>query len=347
MDRKDFLNLLGVGSLGILSAKGLISKNEDNKFNPIVGSWFEFQHHSKVEATYWNTELKNMSCKDWELKIKEMADAGIEYLVLLCVALRGKSFYPSKLLPSYDLICKDPLGMLLDTADKYDIKAFVSNGYFGNWKKPYSLMRDPKIRKLRLKAMNEIAENYGHNKSFYGWYYPNEFGLDGHFKEFYIDYVNEASDEVAKLMPQAKTLIAPYGTRNIIYDKKFLKQIESLNVDYMAFQDEVGVEKSTPFETTKYFKKLSTAFKKVGRSDLWADCEVFSFQGKRYNSPLIPGPPKRVVKQLNAIAPSVDKIFIYEYDGLINAPNTEVFLGYPGDSSKKLYIDLAKNHYLS
>lgn len=60
---------------------------------------------------------------------------------------------------------------------------------------------------------------------------------------FFINYVNVSSQEAVKLIPHAKTLIAPYGTRNVTPDEKYVRQLEQLNVDYIAYQDEIGVEK--------------------------------------------------------------------------------------------------------
>ncbi len=62
-------------------------------------------------------------------------------------------------------------------------------------------MQDKQVEKLRLQAMNEIAEKYSHHKSFYGWYYPNETGIRGHYDDFFINYVNVSSQEAVKLIP--------------------------------------------------------------------------------------------------------------------------------------------------
>jgi len=39
-------------------------------------------------------------------------------------------------------------------------------------------------------------------------------------------------------------LIAPYGTRVAVPNDKYVHQLESLDVDLVAYQDEVGVQKS-------------------------------------------------------------------------------------------------------
>ncbi len=53
---------------------------------PITGSWFEFQHHSTVEGVDWNPACDRFTAAQWEAKIKEIAEAGLEYLVLMATA---------------------------------------------------------------------------------------------------------------------------------------------------------------------------------------------------------------------------------------------------------------------
>ncbi len=316
----------------------------ENKLKPIEGSWFEFQHHNPAEGKYWNKTLENFTCKQWDAKIKEIAEAGLRYLVLLNVAIYGKSFYPTELLPQHELNCKDPLEAVLTAADKYGIRFFISNGFFGDWYQPAMLMQAPTIQKLRIKAMHELAEKYAHHESFYGWYYPNETGIVGHYDDFFIDYVNTSSAEAAKLTPEAKTLIAPYGTRHIKADDRFVRQLESLDVDYIAYQDEIGVEKTKVEESAAFFERLYELHKKAAKSKLWADVEVFRFEGKVYHSALLPAPAERVIQQLEAVSPFVEKIFIYQYLGMLNKPGSKVFAGHP--DSDELYRKLAGQSYL-
>ncbi len=345
MKRRNFLQTLGAGTIGICISGDLPGEEmHKKKIKPIEGSWFEFQHHSAAEGKYWNQTLEKFTAQQWDEKVKEIAATGMKYLVLLDVAIYDKSFYPTKLLPKHELNCEDPLETVLTAADKYGIRFFVSNGFFGDWTNPVLLMKDPDINKLRMSAMNEIAERYAHHKSFYGWYYPNETGIEGHYEDFFIKYVNDSSSEAEKLTPGKKTLIAPYGTRNVKADDIYTKQLEQLNVDYVAYQDEIGVEKTRVDESAAFYENLYMVHKNAGRSALWADVEVFRFEGKVYQSALLPAPPDRVIKQLEAVTPFVEKIFIYQYIGLINKPGTNVMAGH--QDSTKLFEQLVKHHYL-
>lgn len=345
MNRRHFFHTLGAGAItGLLVSEVNAAAKNQKSLKPIEGSWFEFQHHSLAEGKYWNKTLEGFTCAQWDAKVKEIADAGLRDLVLLDVAIYGKSFYPSSLLPKHDMGCDDPLEAILSAADKYDVRFFVSNGFFGEWTNPSFLMRDKAVNTLRLKAMNEVAEKYGHHKSFYGWYYPNETGISGYYDDFFIDYVNNSSAEAARLMPHTKTLIAPYGTRNIKADDKYVRQIESLNVDFIAYQDEIGVEKTQVEESAGFFERLYNLHKKAAKSRLWADVEVFRFEGKVYQSALLPAPAERVIKQLEAVSPYVEKILIYQYIGMINNPDTNVFAGHP--DSTELFSGLAERKCL-
>ena len=348
MDRRKFIQTCGltIASTYLFNQTTFASEFTRNPaIKPIVGSWFEFMHHNAVEGTYWNATLEKFTAEQWDTKIKEIADAGLRYLVLLDIAIYGKSFYPSAFLPQHQLGCDDPLETILSAADKYGIRFFISNGFFGDWTKAAFLIKDKEVHRLRVKAMNEVAEKYAHHKSFYGWYYPNETGITGHYDDFFINYVNASSAEVAKLTPNAKTLIAPYGTRNVKDDDKYVRQLEQLNVDFIAYQDEVGVQKTQVEESAVYFERLYKLHQKAAKARLWADVEVFRFEGKVYNSALLPAPPERVIRQLEAVSPYVDKILIYQYTGMINKPGSTVFAGHP--DSAQLYEQLVNHNYLS
>lgn len=330
MKRRNFLSLLGLASFGTsLSGNILKITTANQAIKPVEGSWFEFQHHTPAEGKYWDHILKNFTAEQWDRKIKEIADAGIKYLVLLDVAIGGKTFYPSGLLPKHQIGCENPLETALSAADKYGISFFISNDFFGEWTDVELMMKDKAITSLRIKAMDEIAEKYSHHKSFYGWYFPNETAIDGHYRDFFIEYVNSCSVQARRLTPGAMTLIAPYGTRNVKADDLFVKQLEMLDVSFIAYQDEVGVNKTRVDESAGFFERLNKVHTKAGRSKLWADVEVFKFEGQTYKSALIPAPAERIIRQLQAVSPFVEKIFIYQYIGLVNKPDTDIFAGHP------------------
>ena len=119
-----------------------------------------------------------------------------------------------------------------------------------------------------------------------------------------------------------------------------MKTLEALDVDFIAYQDEVGVKKTKVHRTEKIFERLKKAHDKAGRAQLWADIELFDFEGMVYKSALVPAKFERIEKQLINAAPYCDKILSYQYLGIMNLKNSPSFAGHP--DSAKLYEDYKK-----
>lgn len=309
----------------------------------IKGTWFEFRHHNAAEGKYWNPVCRKFTETQWREKIREIRNFGMEYLVLLCASLvytdSAEAYFDTDIYPfPEDMVCKSPIEVMLDECDKLGMKVFMSVGYYGPCTNAYKNMTSPQVTDLAFKAMKQLWEKFGFHKSFYGWYYPDETGIDGYFHEDFISYVNTYSAYIRTLAPDTKTLIAPYGTRRIIADEKYIDQLKAMDADIIAYQDEVGVRKSLPEETARYYKALREAHDKAGKSALWADIELFDFEGDVYRSALIPADAKRVKKQLEAVSPYVDVVLCYQYLGILNPPSSSAFCGHP--DSIEFYMEL-------
>ncbi|MDR0714602.1 MAG: DUF4434 domain-containing protein [Bacteroidales bacterium] len=338
MNRRTFIHTCGLAAVPTVSAPLSGIRGGDCPFvKPIAGSWFEFEHHNQAEGKYWNGEMAKFTAAQWKEKIREMHGAGLEYLVLLAVACDGKTYYPSRLQPRHDYLCDDPVEAVLSAADECGIKFFISNDYWADWRQVEKAMNSEDIWRLREKGMEEMAEKYAGHKSFYGWYYPNESELRGTFEDVTVRYVNRCSQKARALTPKALTLIAPYGTRSVRTDDRYIRQLEQLDVDVIAYQDEVGVRKTQAGSAGQYFEQLYGMHVKAGRARLWADMEIFDFEGEVYKSALIPAPFERVLAQLKDISPIVENILAYQYLGMMNRPGTSAFAGRA--DSEKLYAD--------
>jgi len=333
------------GFLWALSASGaMLAADPQNEspspppsatiIKPISGSWFEFQHHATVEGVDWNPECACFTSQQWEEKIKEIADVGMEYAALMATALYYRAFFPTKIFAPWRLACADPMEAVLTAADKYGVKFFIGGGFYGDWESD-KIVSDPVAARKRLQAIEELTRLYSRHKSFYGWYWPNEAFIDRYYSQEFIRYVNTCSRLARQLTPHARILIAPYGTRVAVPDDKYVRQLESLDVDIIAYQDEVGVRKSTPEETPRFYEGLRKAHDRAQRAAIWADVEIFKCEGAVYKSALLPAPFSRVLRQLGAVSPWVDKILVYQYQGMMNQPGSAAFCGSP--ESAKLY----------
>lgn len=307
----------------------------------INGTWFEFSHHNLSEGKYWNAAVKDFTDNQWEEKVAEIAGLGMKYIVLMCGALVYKdeawAYFKTDIYPFANIVACDPIGALLRAADSHGIKVFMSCGFYGYWEDARGNMSDPAVRERAFRAMEQLYVLYGGHKSFYGWYLPDELGIRGCFDDVFISYVNTYR-AYAKTLDKTKTLlIAPYGTRHVTADEKYVAALQKLDCDFIAYQDEVGVQKSRPEDTARYFAALKAAHDKAGRSSLWADVEVFEFEGEVYRSALLPASMSRIEKQLETVSPFVEEILIYQYEGMFNKPGTAAFCGHP--DSVKLYND--------
>lgn len=337
LNRRDFLVALGMGAaaLTIDSAKTTAAPLPE-AIKPISGSWFEFQHHATVEGVDWNPACTRFTAAQWDAKIKEMAEAGMEYLVLMMTAAYYRSFYDSKIYPKWDLACANPLEAVLSAADKYKVKFFIGAGFYGNWQSD-KVITDPATARLRLQSLEELVNLYGHHPSFHGWYWPDEACIDPYYTPEFITYVNTLSRQARQLKPQAPILIAPYGTRIVTPDDKYVRQLDAMDIDIVAYQDEVGVRKSKVTETSAFYEGLRKAHDRSQKAKIWADVEIFEFEGEVYNRALMPASFDRVLRQLEAVSQWVDKILVYQYQGMMNKPGSAAFAGCP--ASTKLYSD--------
>lgn len=337
IDRRSFLSTLAVGATTLaVHPRTAFAAPATSTLKPITGSWFEFQHHATVEGVDWNPALMRFTAADWQAKIEEMAEAGIEYLVLMATAVYYRSFYESKIYPKWQLGCPDPLEAVLTAADRCHIKFFIGAGFYGDWMSE-TVIVDPVAEKQRLQSLGELAARYGHHESFYGWYWPDEAYIHPYFSPEFLHYANTLSAEARRLKPKAPIMIAPYGTNMAAGDDDYVRQLDALDVDIVAYQDEVGVRKSKTNETPLFFERLRKAHDRAQKAKLWADMEIFQFEGPTYNAALVPAPFSRVRQQIEAISPFVDRILVYQYLGMMNKPGSKVFAG--NAQSAQLYTD--------
>jgi len=300
------------------------------KILPISGTWFDFFHCNPYEGDYWNATTSLFSSRDWEKKIGEMARAGMDSFLLLSVALHGKSFYPSQVIKQqWNLDCHDPIEAVLTASDRLNAKLYMGLGFFTT--PAFHDFSDNSASGLRTAVAEELVARYGTHPSFAGWYLPVEAGIQGHYPDGYISYVNKLTDQCKRLGPH-QVIIAPYGARSIVFDEQFTDEVRAIDADFIAYQDEIGVARTTFEQVDETFRRLREVHDRVGKP-LWADMEIFQFQGKV----LIPAPFERVRRQLEILSAHVEKILCYQYLGMMNEPGSPVHAGH--ETSVQLYQD--------
>lgn len=289
------------------------------------GTFFEIHHHNTAEGKYWNPALDSFTAENWREKVREIAALKMEYIVVMATALYDRCYFESSVFPLADIPCADPIEAVLDEADKCGIKVFLGNGFYGDWTKPGVNITSSEVIDRSFKAMDELTEKYARHKSFYGWYFPDETCIILRFSGNFMKYVNLCSARCREITPDKKTLIAPYGTNLTLTNSKYIDALASLDVDFIAYQDEIGVKKTRVWQSEKIFARLKKAHDKAGRAALWADIELFDFEGMVYKSALLPADFERIERQIANVAPYADKIIGYQYIGLMNPEDSGSF----------------------
>lgn len=299
----------------------------------ISGTWLDFQHQNPYDGIYWNDQTRAFSCSQWQGKIDEICSVGMDTVVLMSTALDDKAFYPSDFVKGrWNLACADPVEAVLSAADSNIQHVFVSAGFYGHQTEETSSAPDYLDWHRRL--TEDLFKRYGGHASFYGWYIPNEAEINGHFSDGFMNFTPKLTANLRGLSPDKRILIAPYGTNKVQETERFVEQVQALGVDFIAYQDEIGVRKTKVEELDEIYARLSRLHDKAG-VPLWADVEIFEFEGDVYKSPLIPASLDRIQRQLAAISPYVEKLLCYQYHGLMNPPNSPQHCGHP--DSIKLY----------
>ncbi len=306
----------------------------------IDGTFFEFKHHNLAEGKYWNNALDNFQTEDWKNKVREISELGMEYIVIMATALYDRCYFKSSVFPFADIPCSDPIEAVLSQADECGLKVFLGNGFYGDWTKAHRNITDKEIISRSFKAMEELTALYGNHKSFYGWYFPDETCIILRFSKDFTEYVNLCSAFCAEITPDKKTLIAPYGTNLALANERYIRNLAELDVDYIAYQDEIGVRKTSVKRSAKIFERLRKAHDKAGRAELWADIELFDFEGIVYKSALLPSSIDRISRQIENVAPYADKILCYQYPGIMNPSDSFSHAGHL--DSVRLYNEYKK-----
>ena len=296
---------------------------------PISGTWFNFQC-SDERYRYTNECQAAYTCDDWALKVSEMAEIGIRYIIFQSVALRGKAFYRSAFMPGAGLACDDPLGTVMRAAEQCGIEVFLSCEFVDNEDDDIC---DPQIMEGRIAIMREVAAQFSASRAFCGWYFSAEDDASVLFRLGYFQYVNRLAYEARKLTPGAKILIAPYGLPLAKWSDKYLRQLESMDIDIIAYQDKVGCFRSfNPIEVSrKQFAAARHLHDRVPRIELWADIETFTWEGDIDSraSALVPAPFSRVLEQMAAVSPYVERIVAFTMQGMADKPGSPAPTGHP------------------
>lgn len=298
---------------------------------PVKGTWLNLPYQDTRNKYMNPAHVDYTSPAFWEVKVQEMHDFGVDYLVLMAIADEQKSFYPSDFMEPAYKGDKSPVEAIIETADKLGMRVFMSSGWAINQDDD---LRDPVIRELQQKIMDEAASKFSHHKSFYGWYLPVEDKMEPYFTDHAVDAVNTLSAYARKLTPDKLIMVSPYGLCEADFENpKMAEQIKKMTVDIIAYQDEIGcVREPMPMKRMKdHFKKLGDIHRDTNIR-FWANVESFTWEkdDNSRESALVPAAFARYLSQITAVSQAgVEETISFSIYGIFDKPDSEMPIGQP------------------
>ncbi len=308
---------------------------------PLKGTWLNLPYQD-VRNKYMNpAHVDGTSPEFWKTKIREYAQMGLSHLVIMAVANEGKAFYPSEFLPqAYPHGQQSPVEAIMEAADQCGMQVFMSCGWAVNQD---DNIRDPKIKTIQQRIMQETAALFGGRSSFYGWYLPVEDSMEPILPDEAVHAANALTALARSLTPEKKVMISPYGICHAAFDDpRFAEQIKKLKVDIIAYQDEVGcVREPMPLPRVKEnFKKLGEIHKETGIK-FWSNIESFTWEKEDNSrqSALIPAAFPRYLSQLVAASVAgAEKVISFSVYGIIDDVHSPMPIGQP-IASAQAFLD--------
>ena len=186
VNRRDFLKQLGLGCAASLLAPSLLWAKNKRPSSPSVGTLATDNSHYLVpkanglpitgtflDEISHDIPHQNWGEREWDADFKYMKAIGIDTVIVIRSGYRKFITYPSAYLlkkgcykPSVDLI-----DLFLRLADKYNMKFYFGLYDSGHYWDTGDMSHE--IRDNRY-VIDEVWKNYGHHKSFKGWYISTE-----------------------------------------------------------------------------------------------------------------------------------------------------------------------------
>ena len=186
VNRRDFLKQLGLGCAASLLAPSLLWAKNKRPSSPSVGALATDNSHYLVpkanglpitgtflDEISHDIPHQNWGEREWDADFKNMKAIGIDTVIVIRSGYRKFITYPSAYLlkkgcykPSVDLI-----DLFLRLADKYNMKFYFGLYDSGHYWDTGDMSHE--IRDNRY-VIDEVWKNYGHHKSFKGWYISTE-----------------------------------------------------------------------------------------------------------------------------------------------------------------------------
>ena len=272
--------------------------------------------------------MMDMSPDDWKRELEAMRDVGLETIIIQYLQYGGHSFIPS------DERATDPTREILRFADAHGMRVFLGTRADDGWWRWNAAYLDRSLaeRKILIKT---IHARYAAHRSFAGWYFTEEVSgnlspervrlLRGYFRS-QSDYCKSLRAQPVAFAPYFSHL-TPLESMRKIYDEL----LDGAGIDVMMLQDGVGArgwDRDLEERIVPFFRMFRTVCDRRGVA-LWSDLESFQRKDPAREGGFIATTPDRLIRQLRAVAPYVDRIVTFDFFHYMSP--------YRGERQRQLY----------
>lgn len=256
--------------------------------------------------------MLRLTPEDWSRELEAMHAAGLDTVIVQYLESGRRSYLPA------GAGGPDPVGAILEFADGHGMQVFlgtkVDDGWW-RWDAAY-LERSLPDRK-RLAA--EIDKRYGEHPSFAGWYLAEELGggLTPERVRLLRPYFRAQSDH-CKALRDRPVAIAPYFSEATTVEglcTAYDALLDGAGIDVLMLQDGVGArgwDADLEARVVPYFRMFREVCGRRGVA-LWSDLESFRRSDPARETGFVPTTPERLVRQLEAEAPFVEKFVTFDF----------------------------------
>lgn len=327
----------------------------DRTTGKIDGAWFSIVHWSEAEGRYMNRDLERLTDSDWRLQVRGLDRLSMNVIVIEEVfrntaypfkhnmerdGYPGRAFYNSSLYPGrMQIAARDPIGAILDEADRRGIHVFLGVGMYAFFDFSAGALDWHK------KVASELWRMYGHHPSFYGWYVSAE--ICGNLlpclamgpaeareaRAQVVRFFRELRAHCRSLAPDRPVMLAPNSHHMPQAGDGWRELLATLDIVCpFGFHRQPKGDLTGEQAAAWLQSKCDQA-----QAHLWLDLEVFDFE--KGSGALIPRTVDGLISDLTRFR-NFEKVLCFEYTGLLNEPG---ILRPPGGGrTLKLWLDYKK-----
>jgi len=278
-----------------------------------------------IQLQVW---MMKLTPDQWNRELDAMHAAGLDTIIIQYLEYNRQSFIPT------EEKATDPTREILRFADDHGMRVFLGTKADDGW---WDWDADFLVKALadRKRLIRMIHSRYAAHRSFAGWYLAEE--VSGSLSPARVrllrDYFRSQSD-TCKALRNQPVAFAPYFSELTSLDSvRTIHQelLDGAGIDVVMLQDGVGArgwDRDLEEHIVPFFRMFREVCNRRGVA-LWSDLECFQSRAPERQSGFVPTTPTRLIRQLQAVAPHVERIVTFDFFHYMSP--------YRGEPQRKLY----------